>query len=418
MFPIRYDQIVTIALQGLHYTLAFSIYLYGLVYYKRESWTILFRIFPAYLVVNVLVNLLYIMLPEFHLYTSVLDHLLFFAVMTHFTRFTASRIIVFMGISFGLNFTIDTIAILPVSIIQNFIGTLTWNQMLMLAILFTLPINLATLPLQAKIGTRICTATETDLSTALPVAALLIYMPFSFHIFHWLTTKQHYWPNMLLILAATLLLVVFLIQSIRLIMKRMVEESDAFSVQIGKSIAGSYLSNRHDIKNMLSALQYVSHRNLPTENTATPIFQAVLRLKEEAAADLGIALIVNERTAPLEPATDTLQPNLASSQIELSASVLVGILLDNALEHLEKHPGLPRSIVLDFNPNTFELKVANPLDTKSHAHLEKAFQKGHSSKQHDLTSGFGLYNANLIAARMNRRLQYVFDGDLVIFEVV
>ena len=417
MFTISTHPLVSVILQSLHYTLAFTGLLFGLLYYRRQKFTHAYKFAAAMFLSNLLLNYLYIYQTSLYLPTTILNQLINVWIYWRYIDRSIARVILLLGMTNLFMIGAEGLFFPLLPVLELVIKLSHWNDFVLIAMLFVAILILITLPLQYRVGKYIGTATEADLNTFMPLAAFTIYLQFAFHLLKILTTKTNLLPNLLLTAVYTLAFIGFIIWQIRQVTQSMAQMTGLTSVQLGKSIAGNYLSNRHDIKNMLSALAYVNQESVSAE-TPAPILQAVLQLKQDEAMRQGIHLNIEALNPPAQSDEILSQYAPDHSQNELNAAIILGILLDNAFEHLLTHPNLPKQVTLHMDWHTLAMKVANPIDTKSHAHLEKAFQKGHSSKQQVLTSGFGLYNANLIAARMNRRLQYVFDGDLVVFEVV
>lgn len=132
----------------------------------------------------------------------------------------------------------------------------------------------------------------------------------------------------------------------------------------------------HDLKNMI---------HLTEEDPVASIIEA----KKKTAQELGIDLRIH------------LEGSLAFKRLDFS--IVLSILLDNALEHLVGWPILPQWVHLKMTPEG--LRISNPLKEYN---LHRMTEYGYSSKTSP-SAGYGLSNAMELVEKNNHTMTYSVD---------
>lgn len=168
------------------------------------------------------------------------------------------------------------------------------------------------------------------------------------------------------------------------------------SIHLKKKILSTSLSIRHDAKNLMYALSPTDEDQLIVNS---PIITSLINQKRNKAEKHDIKLVIID-----EPYLFTdLQVN------ELDYAIILGILLDNAIEHVANNELAP-IVNLTLHPHVTRIK--NPLACNSQ--VEKFTELHYSSKTTE-HSGYGLYNATRLcnSNKLNLHIEALDDHCLV-----
>lgn len=177
-----------------------------------------------------------------------------------------------------------------------------------------------------------------------------------------------------------------------------------------KNILASTYSSVHDAKNVLQSI-YFETRNCEDkyENIDSKLLTSLLRSKMDLSKKNNIELI-------LENKTDKLIDFMDYSINELDFTIILGILIDNAVEHLKSHAELVQKIRIVINSD-LNVYVSNQVDELAicNVHLFESF--GYTSKEDSSNSGYGLYNANTIAKESDTKINMNIADSEVTFSI-
>lgn len=192
-------------------------------------------------------------------------------------------------------------------------------------------------------------------------------------------------------------------------------------VQLSRDLFETYFANIHDINNLIQGLSDPSADGPETAPERMPknlsaqafiaettqneweIFQRLLTKKIWSAVDKGLHIDFNWDSEFF------LNEKHASPEKIADLTLILGILLDNSLDHLLSHPEINNHITVRLFERDHMILIGNHVSPSAETYLNKVFDVGVTSKIGKVSSGFGVSNAQKLAEKNGLSLTCDYD---------
>lgn len=175
------------------------------------------------------------------------------------------------------------------------------------------------------------------------------------------------------------------------------------NIEMAKEQFQTYLANMHDFNNLMQGID-VHHKN-------DSIFETLLQSKIKQAQYDGLSIFYDSE------ALNRWLSQPYTPQAWINLTLIFGIFLDNAIEHLLANPRLGRHIHIKFMISEYGFTISNPVSNFDPVKMEAAFAPGVTSKTGKLLSGFGLHNALKMAEEIDLQVKWHWHQQLNAFEI-
>ncbi len=409
--------VILVLLDSLRYILDFYFMLYkpntmlhNLKIPVKKLW---FASIPFFLIM-VTSSAIFVFYPSSSFISLCLCAAIYIILVKYLYDYSVSRSIFWLGHFFLYSILIDIMISIPIILMDVLWG----NTNILIATVMVLVLTNVFIILISKWIVRISLfylqLTQLDYLMYFPLAIMGVLMSGIITLSRALLSDAPLWLIGPLALFYFLFVFYIMAQQFSALKKALQADEAKSAVTMTKPIVAEYLTHRHDIKNLLSALNY-SHGKSQNEEESSfyqhyPLLNAMLRLKTESLGVIGIQINIQNHDFHLDVSR--------SESFEMNMTTILGILIDNARDHLAAHPTLNPLIQLSIGGPDCLISIGNFIADDGVQFLKSNIKKGFSTKVDHLHSGFGLSNAQTLAGQIGGKMLHHIEGQQIHFELL